>query len=171
MTRIQVPTVSSLVEARAHAHEYSSVLTAGTEPAKVGFQHPDHLIVSFYYLTETSPTEFVPPTIQQVDDMVSWGRGRENLLVHCNTGVSVSTATAWGVAIANGWDPEEAYTQLRKQHPASSYAGMLYARAFFPDELIISYLEDLFSIPKGRLLAIHEHSHKVDPWRPARSVR
>lgn len=164
-----LPTVRNLEEARKHSHEYASVITAGPELDEVRFNHPDHLVVSFDDVVDDSWGS-IPPQFEQVREMISWGHGRENLLVHCHAGISRSTATAWGVAISNGWDAEEAYTALRGKHPSSSYAGMQYARMFDPNTLIISHLEKLFGYQKDELLKIHEHSHKVDRWRPARKL-
>lgn len=164
-----LPTVRNLEEARKHAHEYASVITAGPSKREVKFNHPDHLIVEFDDVVD-SHWGMKPPTFENVREMISWGHGRENILVHCHAGISRSTSTAWGVAISNGWDAEEAYITLRNNHPSSEYSGMKYRRSFCPNELIISYLEKLFGFKKEELLRIHENSLRLDPWYPAEEV-
>ena len=150
-----LPTVRNLEEAWNHADEFSSVLTAGPNRDEVEFDHPDHLVVSFDDV-EDSEWGYQPPTFEQVRKMVEWGRGRENLLVHCHAGISRSTATAWGIAIANGFDPREAIAALRGRHPHTSFGGRRYRRAFHPNGLIVQHLEQLFGFPTGHLTEILE---------------
>ena len=158
------------MEARTHAHEYASILIAGPDPAQVQFQHHDHLIVTFDDVENSGWTEYNTPTLEQVRQMVTWGRGRQNLLVVCNSGVSRSTAAAWGVAIANGWNAEEAYSALRERHPSSAFAGWRYTRQFSPNELMILHLEKIFGYRDGELLEMHRRSQALNPWRPARPI-
>ena len=164
-----LPTVRNLEEAWNHAAEFSSVLTAGPGLDEVGFNHPDHLVVSFDDV-ESDEWGYQPPTFEQVREMVEWGRGRENLLVHCHAGISRSTATAWGIAIANGFDPNDAIEALRGRHPQSSYAGYRYRRMFHPNGLIVRHLEQLFALPTGHLAEILEANLARDHWRPAERI-
>ena len=165
-----LPTVRNLEEARKHAHEYASVLTAGPDKQEVRFNHPDHLVVTFDDVTDPYWAEYDAPTYEHVKQMISWGHGRENLLVHCHAGISRSTSTAWGIAISNGFDPEEAYEMLRNNHPKSSYAGREYSRSFHPNELIVTHLQKLFHFDNDELLRIHDNNQKSSPWFPVRKV-
>jgi predicted protein tyrosine phosphatase len=159
-----------LEEARKHAHEYASVLTAGPDESEVRFNHPDHLVVTFDDVTDPTWQEYSAPTYEDVKKMISWAHGRENLLVHCHAGISRSTSTAWGVAISNGFDPEEAYVMLRNNHPKSSFQRTLYSRSFYPNELIVTHLEKLFHFNEGELVFIMEKNHRTNPWIPARTI-
>ena len=164
-----LPTVRNLEEARIHAGEFSSVLTAGPDLDEVEFGHPDHLVVTFDDV-EDDDWGYQAPTFEQVREMVEWGRGRANLLVHCHAGISRSTATAWGIAIANGFDPSEAIAALHGRHPQSSYAGYRYRRSFHPNGLIVRHLEQLFGFPSGHLAEILEAQLERNPWRPAEKI-
>lgn len=159
---ILMPTVRNLQESREICHNFSSVLTAGPSLSEVkDFKHPDHKVVTFDDITNASWGH--APTFANVREMVSWGHGRENLLVHCHAGISRSTATAWGIAISNGFNEEEAFRTLRDNHPMTSnrswWGGkhgdtVLYKRTFSPNELIVEHLETLFGFKSGQLKKI-----------------
>ena len=92
--------------------------------------------------------------------IVEWGAGRSNLLVHCHAGMSRSTSSAWGIAIANGFDPQDAYDLLYQNHPverdrnvriAVDHKAVTAKRAFIPNELVLKHLEELFGL-RGREL-------------------
>ena len=117
-----LPTVRNLDEARNICHEFSSVLTVGPRRSEVSdFAHPDHKIVTFDDIT-SSFGGYQAPTFEQVKHIVEWGAGRSNLLVHCHAGMSRSTSSAWGIAIANGFDPQNAYDLLYQITQLSSIA-------------------------------------------------
>lgn len=119
--------------------------------------HPDHLVVEF----ADSITE-MGPTFEAVATMMEWGATRDNILVHCHAGISRSTATAWGIAIAHGYDPKEALNALKAAHPREhhyavpSYIGngYPYERIFSPNARLVTYLEQYFGYDMGTLLVM-----------------
>lgn len=164
-TGILLPTVRNLEESRLICHSFGSVLTAGPDIREVeDFHHPDHKVVSFDDVVD-SRFGSDAPTYNHVKEMVEWGHGKENLLVHCHAGISRSTATAWGVAISNGYDKREAFETLKANHPNSTHRSISsrkivnYKRTFSPNELIVEHLEKLFGYKKGTLTKILHSSH------------
>ena len=158
-----LPTVRNLQEARSICHEFASVLTVGPQLSEVAdFKHPDHKIVTFDDIT-SSFGGYKAPTFEQVKHIVEWGAGRSNLLVHCHAGMSRSTSSAWGIAIANGFDPQNAYDLLYQNHPVEQYRNVRIAvdhkavtakRAFIPNELVLQHLEQLFGFRSRSLRSI-----------------
>lgn len=150
-----LPTVRNLDEARHICHQFTSVLTVGPRRGEVSdFGHPDHKIVTFDDIT-SSFGGYQAPTFEQVKDIVEWGQGRSDLLVHCHAGMSRSTSSAWGIAIANGFDPQDAYDLLYQNHPvvrhrtlriAADRTSISVKRAFIPNELVLKHLEQLFGL-------------------------
>ncbi|NBO84610.1 MAG: hypothetical protein EBV14_04585 [Actinobacteria bacterium] len=68
-----LPVIVNLEEARERCHEFESVITAGPSLSEVGdFGHPKHKIVEFDDVT-SHHFGYVPPTFDQVDEMVRWG--------------------------------------------------------------------------------------------------
>ena len=158
-----LPTVRNLDEARHICHQFTSVLTVGPRRSEVSdFAHPDHKIVTFDDIS--MPYDgYEAPTFEHVKDIVEWGRGHSNLLVHCHAGMSRSTSSAWGIAIANGFDPQDAYDLLYRNHPVvqhrtspfrSDRTSSLVKRAFIPNELVLTHLEQLFGLRGGLLRRI-----------------
>ena len=158
-----LPTVRNLDEARNICHEFSSVLTVGPRRSEVSdFAHPDHKIVTFDDIT-SSFGRYQAPTFEQVKHIVEWGAGRSNLLVHCHAGMSRSTSSAWGIAIANGFDPQDAYDLLYQNHPVvrhrsshsrADHTSFLAKRSFIPNELVLKHLEELFGLHSSSLRRI-----------------
>jgi len=158
-----LPTVRNIDEARDMCREFASVLTVGPERHEVSdFGHPDHKIVSFDDIT-VSYAGYRAPTFDHVREIVTWGQGRSNLIVHCHAGMSRSTSSAWGIAIANGFDPQEAYDLLKQRHPVVRHRAWapggpershLGQRAFIPNELIVKHLERYLGFRRGTLLDI-----------------
>ena len=148
--------VVNLREARvlARAGEYPSVLTAGPTRGEVDdFGHPDHHVVEF---DDVFDVRHGGPTMDDVRSMVEWAVQRDRILVHCHAGISRSTATAWGICIAKGFEPEEAIVALKAAHPrVQNYAGA-ESRPFAPNELIVAHLEVLLDRPLGTLTALAE---------------
>lgn len=91
-------------------------------------------------------------TQDQVEEALRFGRGRENLLVHCQAGVSRSTAMAIGlVADRMGSDRE-----------AESIALVFSAMPFAVPNLLVVRFSDMVLGRGGRLLQAlvdHEHAH------------
>ena len=81
--------------------------------------------------------------MEQVEEMVVWGVGQSDLLVHCHAGMSRSTAVAWGIAMARGLDPDVAIRALHQAHP-EDFPGE--KRLFMPNRLIVEHLEVVLGI-------------------------
>jgi len=157
-----LPTVRNLEEARVLCVDFASVLTVGPDLHEVDdFAHPDHEVVTFDDITEHY-RGYLAPTFELVVEALEWGTGRANLLVHCHAGMSRSTSTAWGIAIANGFEPQEAYDLLKRNHPTErrrSWHGSdvrmrTERRAFIPNELVLQHLEQYFGLRTGHLREI-----------------
>jgi hypothetical protein len=80
---------------------------------------------------------FLGPTLEQVEEMITWGCDQPDLLVHCHAGMSRSTAVAWGVAMARGLDPQRSIAALQAAHP-QEISGE--PRLFIPNLLIVEHL-------------------------------
>lgn len=167
-----LPTVRNIDEARDMCRDFASVLTVGPERHEVSdFGHPDHKIVSFDDIT-VSYAGYRAPTFDHVRDIVTWGQGRSNLLVHCHAGMSRSTSSAWGIAIANGFDPQEAYDLLRNNHPIERHrtwnprpdaTTIMRQRAFIPNELVLKHLEKFLGLRSGTLREIAANGSAIAP--------
>jgi hypothetical protein len=158
-----LPTVRNIEEARATCADFDGVLTVGPDYREVhDFGHPEHKVITFDDIT-VNLRGYHAPTFELVREAVEWGTGRTNLLVHCHAGMSRSTSTAWGIAIANGFEPLRAYELLKQRHPierlrtwSMSDTGAIYTarRAFIPNELVLKHLERLFGLNAGTLREI-----------------
>ena len=161
-TTLDLPTIVNIAEARQRCHEFNAVITAGPRLREVSdFNHPNHKVVEF---DDTTLRKFGGPQYNDVKTLITWGSGQENLLVHCHAGISRSTATAWGIAIANGRDPEEAFLDLKAKHPTKERFTVNGAieydiRPFSPNELIVEHLEKLFNIRD-----LHKINDKHSAW-------
>jgi predicted protein tyrosine phosphatase len=155
-----LPTIVNLEEARERCASFASVLTAGPSFAEVrDFAHPHHKVVEFDDVSAPY-AGYLAPTYPQVEEMIRWGAGRAHLLVHCHAGMSRSTATAWGIAIANGFDPAAALQLLKNNHPVETHykrvgcerpIALRDSRPFIPNRLIILHLEQILGMRSGEL--------------------
>ena len=157
---ITPPTVRNLEEAREQCIEYDAVLTAGPYSDEVrNFNHPIHKVVEF---SDTMFEEHGGPTYNDIVELIEFGVGVPKLLVHCHAGISRSTATAWGVAIANGNDPLEAFLYLQDKHPEEKgYFGQR-KRPFAPNILIVKHLDKYFNL--GTTLSEIRNKHSESGW-------
>ncbi len=136
-----LPVIRNIEEAAELCHEFDAVITAGPEAHEVsGWDHPNHLVISFDDVTD--PRYSDAPRLEQIKRIVEWGAKQEgSLLVHCHAGISRSTACAWGIAIAKGFDAKEALETLAEMHPDEGGWGQ---RTFRPNPLIVKHLETIF---------------------------
>jgi len=155
-----LPTVRNLEEARQECLNYDAVLTAGPYKDEVSdFNHPIHKVVRF---GDTTSERNGGPTFKNVVELIEFGAGVPKLLVHCHAGISRSTATAWGVAIANGNDPLDSFLTLQKNHPIEkSYYGS-HKRTFAPNLLIVEHLDTYFKL--GTTLQDIRKKYTVRGW-------
>ena len=141
---IALPTVRNLKEARSECLSYDAVITAGPYKDEVrDFGHPCHKVVQF---SDTMFEQNGGPTYGEVVELIEFGAGVPKLLVHCHAGISRSTATAWGVAIANGHDPLESFLQLQENHPIEHGLFRGAKRTFAPNILIVKHLDKYFNL-------------------------
>ena len=136
-----LPVIRNIEEAAELCHEFDAVITVGPEAYEVsGWDHPNHLVISFDDVTD--PRYSDAPRLEQIKRIVEWGAKQEgSLLVHCHAGISRSTACAWGIAIAKGFDAKEALETLSEMHPDEGGWGQ---RTFRPNPLIVKHLETIF---------------------------
>ncbi len=140
-TSTQYPVVRNIEEAAEICHDFDAVMTVGPEDYEVSdWGHPNHLVVSFDDVTNNRYGD--APTLEQVRSIVEWGANQVgSILIHCHAGISRSTACAWGVSIAKGFDAKEALETLAEMHPEDSGWGQ---RTFRPNPLIVKHLETIF---------------------------
>jgi len=156
---IALPTIRNLEESAIIGENFGAVLTSGPEDWEVRFGHPNHRVWSFGDTTSRRSG----PQLFQVEEMVFWGADQQDLLVHCHAGMSRSTATAWGVAIARGADPKASLQALLDAHPMD-YDGE--KRWFCPNLLLVEHLQVIFNDPT--LVDIRrevlKHDNRVSHW-------
>jgi predicted protein tyrosine phosphatase len=139
-----IPDVLNIMEAQERCHQYDVVITAGPTKREVAdFGHPNHKVVSFQDITNGRGA----PTIRDVAELIEFGAGMDNVLVHCHAGISRSTATAWGISIANGVDPRVALEKLDANQPWENddFSDQFSRRWFSPNRLIVQHLQTYFS--------------------------
>ena len=139
-----IPDVLNIMEAQERCHQYDVVITAGPTKREVAdFGHPNDKVVSFQDITNGRGA----PTIRDVAELIEFGAGMDNVLVHCHAGISRSTATAWGISIANGIDPKVALEKLDANQPWENddFSDQFSRRWFSPNRLIVQHLQTYFS--------------------------
>ena len=155
MTNVTLPVIGNIKEAEHWKDEFSAIITAGPLASEVNWNHPQHLVVEFGDTTIGNRA----PTLKQIEQMVNWGMDKDDLLVHCHAGMSRSTSTAWGIAIARGVDPEDAFITLRDEQPVEEYWGRDSKRDFIPNRLIVKHLEKMFKLDLIPILYAHRHQN------------
>lgn len=157
----ELPTVMNLKEAQLNCRDFDAVITAGPSKREVGnFGHPIHKVVEFH---DTMFENNGGPSYENVAELIEFGVGVPKLLVHCHAGISRSTATAWGIAIANGQDPLDAFLELQRNHPnESSVFGHGFKRTFAPNILIVKHLDKYFNL--GTTLLEIRQKHTEGGW-------
>ena len=153
-------TVRDLREASRLCRTYDSVLTVGPSEYEVrDFGHHDHKIISF---SDTVSVRHGGPTLAQITEAIEWGSTRTNVLVHCHAGISRSTATAWGICVAHGYDPKEAFDRLKDAHPSEygfprvngKQMSLMHKRPFAPNRLIVTHLQTIFGYQNDEMLSL-----------------
>ena len=156
---IELPTIRNLEESAIIGEDFGAIITSGPQEYEVMFGHPNHRVWTFGDTTSRRGG----PQLYQVEEMVFWGANQEDLLVHCHAGMSRSTATAWGVAIARGADPRESLVALLEAHPMD-YDGQ--KRWFCPNALLVEHLQTIFN-DKTLMDIRHDvlkHDRRISHW-------
>ena len=152
VTDVTLPVIGNIDEAEQWVNEFAAIITAGPRASEVNWGHRNHLVVEFNDTT----VGMNAPSYDHVKTMIDWGVDKDDLLVHCHAGMSRSTATAWGISIAKGVDPLDAFITLRDMQPIDSHAftkdGL---RPFSPNRLMVSHLERLFKLDLLDILYTH----------------
>lgn len=151
--------VRNIHEARECNHRYDAVVTAGPDASEVRWGHPNHVVEEFDDVTSAD----WGPQLTQVEFLVSFGaRQSGTVLVHCHAGVSRSTATAWGIAMARGADPATGLADLMDRHPVDR--DLRIPRPFFPNARIVDHLVAIFDDPSIRAVYLAEIGDDSDRW-------
>jgi predicted protein tyrosine phosphatase len=85
--------------------------------------HPQHLVLNFVDLDRRVPPPhderpgFRLASVEQVADGLTFARGCENLLVHCQVGIARAPAMALGVLMDRLGDEEAAFLELQRLRP------------------------------------------------------
>ncbi|MBC8325432.1 MAG: dual specificity protein phosphatase family protein [Verrucomicrobia subdivision 3 bacterium] len=122
-------------EARQLHGEFDAVISVVSNPGSLKFAHPNHhreffddICEDFHWGRE--------PRREQVERILEFVRKQPEgtrFLVHCQAGISRSTATALGVLAALGWDENEVVARLAADHPEG--------RPFWPNRLILQHFD------------------------------
>ena len=151
---IALPTVRNLQESSIINSAFGAVITSGPAEREVNWDHPNHRVWEF----DDSEDKY-GPKLFQVEEMIFWGAEQEDILVHCHAGMSRSTATAWGIAIAKGLDAKESLVALLDAHPVDfEYGGE--KRWFCPNGLLVEHMQEIFH--DNTLLDIREEVLRND---------
>ena len=128
--------VRNLDEAKAEAHRFGAVVTAGPKASDAAFGHPMQRARTFADTT-SGP---MAPSIAAVTSLVDFGAAHaDSLLIHCHRGESRSPAIAIGVAVKLGHTVDEACDLVRTWAPPG--------RAIKPNPLIVQHLERILDRP------------------------
>ena len=152
---IALPTVRNIEEAELICFDFEAVITAGPTSDECEWGHQNHGIWTFHDSNDSSG-----PRLHHVEQMIAFGLDHDDLLVHCHAGISRSTATAWGIAIARGADAEEAFLALREAHPFDEYDQT--RRTFCPNRLLVTHLQEVLG--NRDLLDIRQAHLAADPF-------
>lgn len=131
------PVVRDIRTAEMLAGIFPAVVTAGPNHFEVDWNHPNHHVEVFPDIVNPKNG----PQIDQVERMIQFGAENNGpILVHCHAGVSRSTATAIGIAMARGADAGQAVDMIHRTHPEG--------HEFWPNGLILFHLESIFRLPQ-----------------------
>lgn len=144
---VHVPFVTDIERASELAPSFPMVVTAGPDKSSVNWGHPNHTVETFHDITadmESRNSHWRAPSLEQVERLINFGASfNEEILVHCHAGITRSTSTAIGIAIARGLSPKNAVRAVSKAHPEY--------HPFYPNETIISHIEKIFGIANREL--------------------
>jgi hypothetical protein len=152
---VALPTVRAIQEAELICSQFGAVLTAGPSASECEWNHPNHRIWAFH-----DSCDVRGPKLIHVEEMLKYGVDQDDLLVHCHAGISRSTATAWGIAIARGADPADSFEALNAAHPLDTYDEG--KRLFCPNRLLVTHLQEVLG--NRDLLDIRQAHLAADPY-------
>lgn len=113
-----------------------------------------HLVLHLHDVESQLRDEWVLPNEQHLDEILKFSRDLEDddrLLVHCHQGLSRSTASAIGIMVQHGMDPEAAYRHVEGVRDI-----------LLPNGLITRMIDEKFGL-EGRLveLVMRERREKM----------
>lgn len=170
--------VCGIGESRHWFQHYSKIIGLVNPEAKVA-QDPKYHVEYFHDVME--PIDgWVHPTIEHMERVLEFSKTitkDDKLLVHCNAGVSRSTATAIMVCMDHGLTADEAFRKVYEVRPHMNPNSLLLT---FADELLgcdgslLAYykqwLEDVRINPQNfagqdKFVAKEEEQRKVDDMK------
>jgi len=123
--------------------KFDAVISVVSHAGDAAFAHPNHHREFFDDISD--PTDWGrEPRREQIQRIIEFVRSQpENsrFLVHCQAGISRSTATALGVLATLGWSEEEALEFLVATHPAG--------RPFWPNSRVLAHFDTLLGTRLG----------------------
>ena len=126
--------------------KFDAVISVVSHPGDAAFAHPNHH--REYFDDITDPTDWGrEPRRDHVKRIIEFAQAQPEgtrFLVHCQAGISRSTATALGVLAALGWHEEEALEFLRSTHPAD--------RPFWPNNRVLGHFDALLGTRLGEVV-------------------
>ena len=138
--------------------EYDAVISVVSSPGSLKFVHPNHHREFFDDICEDFHWGREPRRehVERILKSVRKQPAGTHFLVHCQAGISRSTATGLGVLAALGWDEDEAVAQLAANHPEG--------RPFWPNRLILQHFDALLGTCLG------DASNRYLAGQPARML-
>lgn len=121
-------TISGSSWAKRHRRDFSAVLSIEDPGTRHGLRfhktpHPDHLILRFVDLDRPPPAPynelpiFRMASMQDIEDGLAFARNCDNLLVHCQVGISRSPAFVLGILMERLGSEDAAFAELAKIRP------------------------------------------------------
>ena len=135
--------VQNVNEARQLHGEFDAVISVVSNPGSLKFVHPNHHREFFDDICEDFHWGREPRRehMERIHEFVCKQSEGMRFLVHCQAGISRSTATGLGVLATLGWDEDEAVARLADDHPEG--------RPFWPNRLILKHFDALLGTRLG----------------------
>lgn len=121
-------TISGYAWARRHKRDFTAVLTVEDPDTRFGLRfqqtpHPKHLVLRFVDLDKQVPPPYNErpnyrlASLEQIAEAITFARGCDNLLIHCQVGIARAPALALGVLMDRLRDEEAAFAELQRLRP------------------------------------------------------
>lgn len=157
--------VSSLQNASAHkgwAQQVISLLDPDIKPARIptpdmlGVMPEQHFTLFFDDVEErTSPSGCISPVFTDWEKIFAFADHTQNILVHCHGGISRSSATAIGLMIGRGFNPEDAVEMVLSQNIVGNEGQFMD-----PNILLLEFIDEFFGL-QNKLVPLVRQSLKT----------